>query len=205
MIGKIVKVTQAHHEKDEPDNSAGDVIVVCHGRKSSFHPVSHLRRRTADLSTHVDLAINPYRLPIYPRRRHVALPDRAVVRAALDGRPPVRGRPGRDHRPRIHPPHLRRASNAGHELVRLSRAVSSRAERGVRTLMLIASAYTQLRDRRSDDDIGKSTPSHVAKSARPQSIAQLTPVLAVGRSNSRLSIMRERELRLGQHAQHAPN
>jgi broad specificity phosphatase PhoE len=35
LIGKIVKVTQAHHEKDEPDDCAGDVIVVCHGRESS--------------------------------------------------------------------------------------------------------------------------------------------------------------------------
>lgn len=33
LIGKIVKVTQAHHEKGDDGEGSGDVIVVCHGRE----------------------------------------------------------------------------------------------------------------------------------------------------------------------------
>ncbi len=136
LIQKIVKVTQAHHEKEEEDNCAGDVIVVCHGRKSpppspqrpppacpNSSPSPHLATQDHP-QPFEERSLTPLPLPV-PLCRHVAVPDRAVVRAAPDGRPPVRGRPGSDHSPRIHPPHLRRARNARYEPVWRSGAVKN--------------------------------------------------------------------------------
>ena len=51
LIEKIVKVTQAHHEKDE--EGQGDVIVVCHGRKSTplARSSTHSHRRKGGSTT----------------------------------------------------------------------------------------------------------------------------------------------------------